>query len=89
MPDPAPAHAVVEILLHPDKLAELESIPNLEVQVRPMYTDDPAVIRIFGLADAAAQQAAKALGATVRVVKSAQDYAAQRKSAFGPQGGDA
>ena len=88
MPDPLPAYAVVEILIHPDRLSELKAIPNLKVQVRPMYTDDPTVVRMYALADQGAQQAALALGATVTVVKSAADYARQIESAYRSLGKD-
>lgn len=79
---PEPAYAVVEVLCDPAQLGELSAIPNFEIEVRPMKTDDPAVVRISALADAEAQQAARALGCTVTVVKSAEDYRAQVEAAY-------
>jgi hypothetical protein len=75
-------NAVVEILCDSAKLGELIAIPHLTVEVRPMRTDDPAVVRISALADAEAQEAARALGCTVTVVKSAADYRAQVEDAY-------
>jgi len=79
---PEPAYAVVDILCDPVRLAELGAIPNLVIEVRPVRTKDPAVVRVAALADAAAQDAARALGCTVTVVKSAEDYRAQIEDAY-------
>lgn len=71
---PEPAYAIVEILCDPAKIKELKAISNFRIQVRPERTADPNVARIFALADAAAQDAARQLGCTVTVRKSAEDY---------------
>lgn len=71
---PEPAYALVEMFCDPAKLKELKAIPNLKLQMRPEYTTDPAVISIVALADAAAQDAARALGCTVTVHKSPEQY---------------
>ncbi len=89
MPNAEPAYAVVELLCDTAKLAQLRAIPNLMIQVRPMRTPDPAVARIGVLADEGAQEAARALGCTVRVVKSAEDYRRQIEDAFRNIGPDA
>ena len=65
------------MLCDPAKLAELKQIPNLEIQVRPIRTPDPNVVRLAVLADDAAQTAARALGCTVKIVKSAEAYRKQ------------
>ncbi len=82
MPNAEPAYAVVEMLCDPALLAQLKAISNLEIQVRPIRTPDPSVIRISALADDAAQTAARALGCTVTVVKSAEAYRKQIEEAY-------
>jgi hypothetical protein len=85
---PEPAYAIVEILCDPAKLKQLEAIPNLRIEVRPEYTADPAVIRIIAFADAAAQDAARTLGCTVTVRKSAEDYRNQVERTYRSIGKD-
>jgi hypothetical protein len=79
---PEPAYAVVELLCDPSKLAEILAIPNLQLETRPIRTPDPSVVKLNALADENAQNAARALGCTVSVVKSAEDYRRQVESAF-------
>jgi alkanesulfonate monooxygenase SsuD/methylene tetrahydromethanopterin reductase-like flavin-dependent oxidoreductase (luciferase family) len=83
-----PAYAVVEMLCNPALLAQLEAIPNLKIEVRPIRTPDPALIRIGALADDAAQAAARNLGCVVTVVKSADDYRRQIEEAYRDLGKD-
>jgi hypothetical protein len=85
---PEPAYAIVEMLCNPVKLKELKAIPNLRIEVRPEYTADPAVIRIIAFADAAAQDAAHALGCTVTVRISAEDYRKQVEETYRSIGKD-
>lgn len=80
---PEPAYAVVEMLCDPAKLAEIQAIPHLQIETRPIRTPDPAVVKLNALADDTAQEAARALGCTVRVVKSAEDYRRQIEANFG------
>lgn len=82
MPTSDPEYAVVEMLCDASRLGELKAIPTLQIEVRPLRTDDPARIRIYGLADEAAQAAAAALGCTVTVVKSAEDHRAQIEEVY-------
>lgn len=79
---PEPDYAIVEILCDPAKLHHLGDIPNLLIDVRPVKTQDPAVVRISARADAPAQAAARALGCTVTVVKSAEDFREQIADAY-------
>ena len=79
---PEPAYAIIDILCDPAQLKAIEAIPNLRVEVRPEYTDDPAVILIHAFADAGAQAAVEAMGCTVRVLKSAEDYREQIEAAY-------
>jgi hypothetical protein len=85
---PEPAYAVVDILCDPAQLRDLEAIPNLRVEVRPEYTEDPAIILVHAFADAGAQAAAQAMGCTVTVIKSAEDYQAQIEAAYRAVGED-
>jgi hypothetical protein len=85
---PGPAYALVDILCDPAKLGQLAAIPNLVIDVRPIRTKDPAVVRVSVRADAAAQAAAQALGCTVTVVKSAEEYRAQIEDAYRDLGKD-
>jgi hypothetical protein len=85
---PEPAYAVVEILCDPAKLNALAAIPNLEIDTRPIRTDDPAVVRLGARADAAAQIAVRALGCTVTVVKSAEAYRAELEENYRELGKD-
>lgn len=80
---PEPDYAAVEILCDPARLEELEAIDNLVVRVNPLYTDDPAQIRIYALADAAAQAAAAALGCIVTVRISAADFKVRIDTTYG------
>ena len=79
---PGPAYALVEILCDPAKLVDLAAIPNLLIDVRPLRTKDPTVVLVSARADQAAQAAARALGCTVTVVKSAEAYRAQIEDAY-------
>jgi hypothetical protein len=79
---PEPAYAVVEILCDVDQLEALLGIPDLVVQVGARRTPDPAVVRIDALADEDVQGAARNLGCTVTVVKSADDFRAQIDDAY-------
>ena len=72
-----PDYAVVEILASPLTVRDLVAIPNLLIEVRPMFTDDPDVVLVSALADADAQAAAQALGCTVTVEVTAAEYRAQ------------
>ena len=83
-----PAYALVDILCHPAQLDQLAAIPNLVIDVRPIRTSDPAVVRVSGRADAAAQAAARALGCTVTVAKSAEDYRAELEENYRGLGTD-
>jgi len=83
-----PAYAIVELLCDPALLGAVKAIPNLRIEVRPEYTADPAVIRVYAYADAVAQAAAQALGCTVTVVKSAEDYRLQIEGAYRGLGED-
>lgn len=79
---PEPAYAVIDILCDPAKLKSIEAIPNLRVEVRPEYTNDPGTILVHAFADAGAQAAVAAMGCTVTVVKSAADYRKQIEAAY-------
>jgi len=83
-----PAYAIVEILCDPAKLNALTAIPNLEIDTRPIRTNDPAVVRVGARADAAAQTAARALGCTVTEVKSAETYRAELEENYRELGKD-
>ncbi|WP_027155701.1 hypothetical protein [Mesorhizobium sp. WSM2561] len=85
---PEPDYAVVELLCDPAELEALAAIPNLEIEVRPIRTSDPALVRISALADEGAQAAALALGCTVTIVKSAADYRRQIEDAYRDLGKD-
>ena len=85
---PEPAYAVVDILCDPDRLADLKAIPNLRVEVRPEFTDDPAIILVHAFADADAQAAAQAMGCTVTELQSAEDYQRQLDAAYESVGSD-
>jgi hypothetical protein len=82
MPSAEPAYAVVDLLCDAAKLAELRAIPNFIIQNRPMRTPDPAVARLCALADDNAQQAARKLGCTVTVLKSAEAYRQQIENVY-------
>jgi hypothetical protein len=75
-------YAVVEVLCPADQLTALGAIPNLVLEKRPIRTDDPTVVRIYAKADDAAQAAARALGATVTVLKTAEELRAQIEEAY-------
>lgn len=77
-----PEYAVVDILCDPEKFDDLSAIPNLIVKSSPRYVDDPNVVLVYALADAAAQTAAEGLGCTVTVRQSAADYAAKLSRVF-------
>lgn len=83
-----PAYAIVKIRCDPAKLKAVEGIPNLRIEVRPEYTDDPAVILVHAFADAGAQAAARAMGCTVTVMKTAEEYKAQLEAAYRSIGED-
>jgi len=85
---PEPAYAVVEIVCDPAKLAQLRAIPNLEIDTRPIRTDDPSIVRVGARADAAAQAAVQALGCTVTIVKSAEAYRAELEENYRELGKD-
>jgi hypothetical protein len=69
-----PAFAVVQILCDPAQLEDIEAVPNLRIPSRPEYTDDPNVILVHAMADEGAQAAVTAMGCTVTVIMSAEDY---------------
>jgi hypothetical protein len=77
-----PDYAVVELVCEAEALPRLSAIPNLEIQTSPMRMADPGRVKVAGLADVAAQAAAAALGCSVVVVKSAEDYRAQIEDAY-------
>lgn len=77
-----PDYAVVQILCSHAQFVELKDVANLEVLVRPLYTDDPDVIAVSALADEDAQQAVLALGCQLSVKVSAADYTAQIDAAY-------
>ena len=77
-----PAYAVVDILCDPAQLEAIKAIPNLKVPVRPEFTADPAVILVHAYADAGAQAAAAAMGCTVTVLKTAEQYQRQIDAAY-------
>ena len=77
-----PAYALVDIFCDPAALTDLEAVPNLRIEVRPEFTDDPGVILVHAFADEDAQAAARALGCTVTVVTSAEDYQEQLEAAY-------
>ena len=81
MPEPL-VSAVVEIRCDASQLDNLRAIPNLIFQRRPVPTADPNVKIIHALADAAAQDQAKALGCDVTVIKNAQDYNEQIRNVY-------
>lgn len=83
-----PAYAIVRIRCDPAKLNAIESIPNLRIEVRPEYTDDPGIILIHAFADAGAQAAVRAMGCTLTVVKTAEEYQAQLDAAYEGLGND-
>lgn len=69
--------AVVDIVCPIDQVAALQAIPTVTIQTRPRRTDDAARVLFSGLANSAGQDAARALGCIVTVVKSAEEYSAQ------------
>lgn len=77
-----PDYAVVEILASPLQVRDLVAIPNLLIEVRPMFTDDPDVVLVSALADEDAQAAVQALGCTVTVEMTPADYKAQIDAAY-------
>jgi hypothetical protein len=77
-----PDYAVVQILCSHAQFVELQDVPNLEVLVRPLYTEDPDVIEVSALADEDAQQAVLALGCHLTVEVSPTDYSAQIDAAY-------
>jgi hypothetical protein len=81
MPEPL-LSAVVEIRCDANQLESLRAIPNLILQRRPVPTADANVKIIHALADATAQDQAKALGCDVTVIKSAQDYNEQIRNVY-------
>jgi hypothetical protein len=83
-----PAYAVVDILCNPAQLKDIEAVPNLRVEFRPEYTDDPEIILVHAFADEAAQAAVAAMGCTVTVIKSAEDYQRQIEDAYRGLGDD-
>lgn len=77
-----PEYAIVEVLCRTDALESLCAIPNLVLEKRPIRTNDPQTVQIYAKADAAAQAAARALGATVTVLKTAEELRAQIEEAY-------
>jgi hypothetical protein len=77
-----PDYAVVEIVASPLQVRDLVAIPNLLIEVRPMFTDDPDVVLVSALADEDAQAAARALGCTVTVEVTPAEYKAQVGAAY-------
>lgn len=77
-----PALAIVKIRCDISQLDSLRAIPNLIFQRRPVPTADANVKIIHALADASAQDQAKALGCDVTVIKSAQDYDEQIRNVY-------
>jgi hypothetical protein len=77
-----PDYAVVEIVASPLQVRDLVAIPNLLIEVRPMFTDDPDVVLVSALADEDAQAAARALGCTVTVEVTPAEYKAQVDAAY-------
>jgi hypothetical protein len=77
-----PAYAVVDIRCDPAQLKDIEAIPNLRVEFRPEYTDDPGIILVHAFADAGAQAAVEAMGCTVTIMKSAEDLQQQIEDAY-------
>jgi hypothetical protein len=86
---PVSEYALVEMFCNPAMLKELDAISNLDIQVRPEYTADPTVIRIIALADAAAQAAARALGCTITVRKTPEQYREEVEETYRNIGGNA
>ncbi|MEV5835599.1 hypothetical protein [Nocardia sp. NPDC052112] len=79
---PEPAYAVVDILCDTNEFRDLAAIPNLLIEFSPEVTDDPAKMLVHAFADEDAQAAARAMGCTVAVLQSAEDYAAQVAAAY-------
>jgi hypothetical protein len=69
-----PAYAVIQILCDPAQLEAIKAVSNLLIPSRPEYTDDPNVILVHAWADAGAQAALAAMGCTVTVIMSAEDF---------------
>ena len=64
----------IEIACRPSAYAEVKGIAGLEILMRPLRTEDPTVITFPALGAAAAQDAARALGCTITIVKTAAEY---------------
>lgn len=77
-----PDYAIVDILCPFDQLTALRAIPTVELQTEPAVTAEPNSVLVTGLADEAGQTAAQALGCTVTVALSAEDYEDQIASAY-------
>jgi hypothetical protein len=76
------ASAVVEILCEVSQIEKLRAIPNLTFQRPPAPTAQANIKLIYALADASAQDQAKALGCDVTVIKSAEEYSKQIRSVY-------
>lgn len=77
-----PTSAIVEIRCSARQIEQLKSIPNLVLQRPPMPTADADTKIIHALADASAQDQARALGCDVDVIKSAQEYNEQVRNVY-------
>jgi hypothetical protein len=64
----------LEISCHQDRYAEVQGIADLEILMRPLRGEDPTIVTFPALAAAAAQDAVRALGCTITVVKTAAQY---------------
>jgi len=79
---PSDGQAIVELTCPVDQLRALQQIAGIELQTRGLRTDDPNFVQFGALADEAGQAAAAALGCTVTIIKSAEDYSRQIDNAY-------
>jgi hypothetical protein len=77
-----PASAIVEIRCSARQIEQLKAIPNLVLQRPPMPTADAHAKIVYALADASAQDQARALGCDVTVIKSPHDYNEQIRNVY-------
>jgi hypothetical protein len=77
-----PPSAVVEIRCDVSQIEKLRAIPNLIFQRPPAPTAQANIRIVYALADASAQDQAKALGCDVTVIKSADEYSEQVRSVY-------
>jgi hypothetical protein len=79
---PSDGQAIVELICPVDQIEAIQAVPTVEIQKGPIVHDDPDFVKFFVLADEDGQSDAEAVGCTVTIVKSADDYALQIANAY-------